>query len=320
VRLPSGDASTDDAFVRADLTPLSAQVEGRVSQVLVGDHQRVKQGDVLARIDPAEYEARVQEAEAHVHATWARFELLSRRRELAEATISASKAVVDVARAAVDRSALEAARQTALSRDGLSSQQDHERATYDAAGTGAELRRRTAEQRKAQVELGLLDAETLQLAAELAANEAALAEAKLKLDYTTITAPAAGVVGERQVRVGQLVRPGTLVITLVQVDDVWVTANFKERQLGPLALGAPVRVTVDAYPDVVLEGRVDSLAPASGAQFSLLPPDNATGNFTKVVQRVPVKVTLDVPQALRGRLLPGMSAVVTVTPHPVAER
>jgi membrane fusion protein (multidrug efflux system) len=321
VRMPHGEDATDDAFVRADLTPLSAQVEGQVVKVLVQDHQRVAAGQVIAQIDPAEYEARVQEAEARVQGVHAQLETLKRRGEVARANVTASSAYVDVARAAVERSSREATRQASLSKDGLTSEQEHERASFDAAGTEADLRRRVAEQRRAQVELGLLDAERQQLAADLAVREAELAQAKLKLGYTTITAPADGVVGERQVRVGQLVRPGTQIITLVQVDDIWVTANFKERQLGPLTVGTRVEVVVDAFPERRFTGHVDSIAPASGAQFSLLPPDNATGNFTKIVQRVPVKIALDVPEELKGRLLPGMSAVVARVPgQPVAER
>lgn len=314
VRLPHGANSTDDASVRADLIPLSAQVEGQVAKVLVRDHQRVTAGQVIAQIEPAEYEARVRQAEALVQRSQAQLQAVRRRREAAGASVAAAAAFVEGAKVALARSEREDERQGALSKDGLTSEQERERAGFDAASSQADLRRRSAEHRRAAVEPALLDAEAQQITAELAAHEAELAEAKLKLAYTTITAPIDGVVGERQVRAGQLVRPGTQLITVVQVDEVWVTANFKEQQLAALAVGAPVQVFIDAFPDVRLTGQVESVAPASGAQFSLLPPDNATGNFTKIVQRVPVKIAVNVPEALRGRLLPGMSATVAAEP------
>ncbi len=312
VRLPRWGDSTDDAYVRADITPLAARVEGFVLAVRVKDHQRVKRGDVLVELDPADWAARAQEAEAHVASARAVLETLEPRAVAQRATVSATLAAIDETHAELEQRTLEATRQKTLSAQQLTTGQELERATFEVTRAEAELRRRTADRHKADADVSTLRSQVKEAAAQLAACEAQLTFARLQLEYTRIVAPADGVVGERGVHVGQLVRAGTPVITLVELDTVWVTANFKENQLATLVPGASVRVTVDTFPGVTLAGTVDSLSPASGAQFSVMPPDNATGNFTKIVQRVPVKVTLEVPEALRGRLLPGMSAVVSL--------
>ena len=314
VRLPRGAHTTDDAYVRADLTPLAARVEANVLEVHVHDHQRVKRGELLVDLDASEFVARVQQAEAHLTSAQARLHTLRQRKTAQRATLTATRAAIDETRAQLTQLSTEAGRQRAMGKSGLTSEQELERAVAGEQRGAAELRRREAETLRAGAELEMLDAELLEADAEVRARAAELELAKLELSYTRIVAPADGTVGERAVHPGQLVRPGTPVITLVELDTVWVTANFKENQLASIEPGHPMRVTVDTFPDVPLEGRVDSIAPGSGAQFSLLPPDNATGNFTRIVQRVPVKVLLSVPPALRGRLLPGMSATVTITP------
>lgn len=312
VHLPRWAQATDDAYVRADLTPLAARVEGHVLTVRVKDHQRVHRGELLVELDPAEYAARVQEAEAHVASARATLQALTPRAVALKATVAAAGAAIEESQAQLEQRTLEAARQQTLAAQQLTTGQDVERATADASRSSAELRRRTAERQKAEAEVAMLGAQVLEAQAQLAAREAQLTEARLQLEYTRIVAPADGVVGERGVHVGQLVRAGAPVITLVELDTVWVTANFKENQLSTLQPGHHVRVTIDTFPGVELLGTVDSFSPASGSQFSALPQDNATGNFTKIVQRVPVKVTLDVPEVLRGRLLPGMSAIVSI--------
>jgi membrane fusion protein (multidrug efflux system) len=160
--------------------------------------------------------------------------------------------------------------------------------------------------------MAVLDTQELQLRADLKSKQAVLALARITLGYTRIVSPVDGMVGERGVRTGQYVRPGVQVISVVPLDTVWVVGNFKETQLTRVAIGQPASITVDTFPGVVVTGHVDSISPASGSQFSLLPPDNATGNFTKVVQRIPVKIVLDRGHPLLGRLLPGMSVIATI--------
>ncbi|AKU95513.1 Multidrug resistance protein A [Labilithrix luteola] len=309
---PINEGATDDAFVRADITPLSSRVEGHVLRVLVQDNERVRAGQLLVEIDPADFEAKVREGEARVAAAQALLESNRTKQLVQRNSVAAASAAVDATSAGMQRAELEAQRHDRLSSGGLVSAQDHERATYDALRARAELRQRGSERDRSTAEQVYLDAERRRLEAELSAANAMLDLARIQLGYTRIVAPANGVVGERGVRVGQLVRPGSQIIHLVAIDDVWVTANFKERQVGVLQPGTPVRVTIDTFPGVEIPGVVDSLSPASGAQLSLLPPDNATGNFTKIVQRIPVKIALRPPRELAGRLIPGMSAVVSI--------
>ena len=310
IRVRYADDMTDDAYVRADITPLASRVEGYVLREHVRDYQRVKKGQLLFEIDPVDIEAAVQLADAKVHANTSAISVLRGRERVAREIVKVAAAAEDAVSAELQRADLEAKRQTRLLREGVGSQQADEHATFEASRLAAEVKRRGAERERADSELAMLAAEIQQAQAELKAAEATLSVQKLQLGYTRIVAPADGVVGERQVHVGHLVKPGTPCITMVDIDHVWVTANFKENQIGSARTGTQTRVWVDTFPERMLAGHIDELAPASGAQFSLLPPDNATGNFTKIVQRIPVKVLLDVPEDLRGRIRPGMSAIV----------
>ena len=329
---------TNDAYVRGDLTPLSTKVSGIVREVKVNDYQVVHKGDVLVQLDDDDYRAQVAQAAAGVEAARAALGNNSRQRELqdakieralagidqANAQITAAQAGKDAVRADVSRTRLERTRQEALIKSNATTQQKVEQAEADEERYTAQATSRDADIAQAHASLSsngaaaeaerrgkaVLESQETQLIADLHAKEAALAVSQVNLGYTRILAPADGTVGERQVRPGQLVAPGTQVMTFVETIR-WVAANFRETQLTNIKLGDPVEVRVDVYPGQVIKGRVLEIAPASGSQFALLPPDNATGNFTKVVQRVPVKIALD-DSALTQRLRPGLSAVVTV--------
>jgi membrane fusion protein (multidrug efflux system) len=330
---------TNDAYVRGDLTPLSTKVAGLVREVKVNDYQSVRKDALLVQLDDDDYKAQVAQAAAGVEAAKAALENNLRQRQLQDARIDRSLAGVDQANAQivaaqagkeavqadVVRTRAERARQEALLKTNSATQQKVEQAVADEERYTAQFASRDADLVQAHTLLNsnelavvaerrsktVLESQETQLIADLHAKEAALAVAQVNLGYTHIVAPADGTVGERQVRPGQLVAPGTQVMTFVE-SIRWVQANFRETQLTNIKVGDPAEIRVDIYPGQVVKGRVLEIAPASGSQFALLPPDNATGNFTKVVQRVPVKIALD-NSPLTSRLRPGLSAVVTVT-------
>ena len=386
---------TDDAILRADITPLSTRVSGTVAQVAVTDYQRVKAGDLLVQLKDDDFKAQVAQAEAGVAAAEAALENNAKQKELqssrimqaeaglqgagaeinqTEAAIEASKADVANAQAGVDaaqakipdaqaaveaaqadaeRALLERKRQEALVEMGSATKQkleqvvdDQERFAAIVDSRKAELaqahamlasRRADLSKANAQVSLrqaerqrasagssgrsaevdaqnkqrGVLDAQEQQLQADLSSKREALKVAQTNLDYTRILAPTDGIVGERKVRIGQLVSPGTQVISLVE-NTIWVQANYKETQLTNVRKGDSAEITVDTFPGVVFRGHVEEVAPASGSQFALLPPDNATGNYTKIVQRIPVKIVLDQNPSMAERLRPGMSVIAEI--------
>jgi len=329
---------TNDAYVRGDLTPLSTKVPGLVREVKVKDYQQVRKGDVLVQLDDDDFTAQVAQAAAGVEAAKAALENNRRQRQLqdskieralagidqANAEIVAAQAGKEAVQADVTRTRAERTRQEALLKANSATQQkveaavaDEQRFTAQAASRDADLTQaRTllrSNESAAEAERrgkAVLESQDSQLVADLHAKEAALQVAQVNLGYTRILAPADGTVGERQVRPGQLVSPGTQVMTFVE-NIRWVAANFRETQLTNIKVGDPAEIRLDVYPGQFIKGRVLEIAPASGSQFALLPPDNATGNFTKVVQRVPVKIALD-NSSLTSQLRPGLSAVVTV--------
>ena len=387
---------TDDAFLRADITPLSTRVSGTVAQVAVTDYQRVKAGDLLVQLKDDDFRAQVGQAEAGVAAAQAALENNAKQKELqssrimqaqagvqaanaeilqAGATIEAARsdvangqagvanaqakmpdtqATVEAAQADAERTLLERKRQEALVELGSATKQKLEQVVADQERFAAvvesrkaelaqtralvEMRRaelskaraqvslRQAEEQRARAQLSsraaeldaqikqraVLDAQEQQLQADLNAKQEALKVAQTNLDYTRIVAPTDGIVGERKVRIGQLVSPGTQVISLVD-NTIWVQANYEETQLTNVAKGDGAEITVDTFPGVTLRGHVEEIAPASGSQFALLPPDNATGNYTKIVQRIPVKIVLDARPELAERLRPGMSVIAKIT-------
>jgi membrane fusion protein, multidrug efflux system len=329
---------TNDAYVRGDLTPLSTKVVGLVREVKVGDYQQVRKGDVLVQLEDQDFKAQVAQATAAVEAAKGAIENNRRQRELqdskiqraiagidqANAQIAAAQAGKEAAQADVTRTRAERTRQEALLKANSATQQKLEAAVADEQRFAAQAASREADLVQARTLLrsselaveaerrskSVLESQELQLLADLHAKQAGLVVAQVSLGYTVIAAPGDGTVGERQVRPGQLVSPGTQVVTFIDRMR-WVQANFRETQLTNVKVGDPAEIRIDVYPGRVIKGRVLEIAPASGSQFALLPPDNATGNFTKVVQRVPVKIALD-DSSLTSQLRPGISAVVTV--------
>jgi len=304
--------TTDDAYIKADTTRLSSRVAGAVLTVAVQDFQRVKAGDLLVQIDPADYEAQVAQAEAGVAGAQAAFDNLANQIELQYATIAQGEAQQVSAQAQEVEARQEQERQQSLTQTEAGTRQKLEQATAAYARAQADVRASRAVIAEEHHQLEVLTGTRKQRAADIAAAKATLTAARLKLGYTKVTAPFDGVVGEREVQPNDYVNIGTNLIDVVPLPDVYIIANYKETQLTRVKPGQPVEVKVDSFPGEPLRGRVERIAPASGSQFALLPPDNATGNFTKVVQRIPVRIQLDKGQPLLERLLPGMSVVTAI--------
>jgi membrane fusion protein (multidrug efflux system) len=299
--------TTNDAYVRAEMTRLSSRVAGEVLTVAANDFQRVKAGDLLIQIDPADYEAQVAQAEAGVAGAQAVLDNLANQVELQYATIAQGEAARVSAQAREVEARQEQERQDTLSKTEAGTRQKLEQAVADYARAQADVRASQAVIAAERHQLEVLSGTKKQRAADLEGAKATLAAAKLRLGYTRIVAPFDGVTSERQVQPGDYVNIGSSLINVVPLPNVYVIANYKETQLTRVKPGQSVEITVDSFPNERLRGRVERIAPASGSQFALLPPDNATGNFTKVVQRIPVRILFDKGQPLLERLLPGMS-------------
>jgi membrane fusion protein (multidrug efflux system) len=304
--------TTNDAYVKAELTRLSSRVAGEVLTVAVKDFQRVKAGDLLVQIDPADYEAQVAQAEAGVAGAQAALDNLANQVELQYATIAQGEAQQVSAQAQEVEARQEQERQQSLTQTEAGTRQKLEQATAGYARAQADVRASRAVIAAERHQLEVLSGTKKQRAADLLGAKAALAAAKLKLGYTKIVAPFNGVVGERQVQPNDYVNIGSNLINVVPLPDVYIIANYKETQLTNVRPGQPVDITVDTFSREKLHGRVERIAPASGSQFALLPPDNATGNFTKVVQRIPVRIAIDKGQPLLERLLPGLSVETSI--------
>jgi membrane fusion protein, multidrug efflux system len=304
--------STNDAYVKSDMTRLSSRAAGEVLAVAVDDFQRVKAGDLLVQIDPADYQAQVALAEAGVAAAQAAFDNLANQIELQYATIAQAEAQLVSAAAQEVETREEQERQQSLTQTEAGTRQKLEQAVAAYARAQADVRASRAVIAAQRHQLEVLSGTKKQRAADIEAAKATLAAARLKLGYTKIVAPFDGVVGERQVQPNDYVNISSNLINVVPLPNVYIIANYKETQLTRVRPGQPVDVTVDSFPNERLHGRVERISPASGSQFALLPPDNATGNFTKVVQRVPVRIVLDKGQPLLERLLPGMSVVTQI--------
>jgi membrane fusion protein (multidrug efflux system) len=304
--------TTNDAYVRAETTRLASRVAGEVRTVAMKDFQRVKSGDLLVEIDPADYEAQVAQAEAGVAGAKAALDNLDNQVELQYATIAQAEAQRVSAEARNVEAQQEQERQQSLTQTQAGTRQKLEQAVADYAKAQADVRASRAVIAAQRHQLEVLAGTKKQRTADLLGAQAALAAAKLRLGYTRIVAPFDGVVGERQVQPGDYVNIGSSLINIVPLPNVYVIANYKETQLTRVKPGQPVEITIDTFPDQTLRGQVERVSPASGSQFALLPPDNATGNFTKVVQRIPVRIALDKGQPLLERLLPGMSAVTRI--------
>ena len=313
--------TTDDAYVKADSTIIAPKVSGYISEVLVADNEPVKAGQVLARIDDRDFKTALKQAHADVAAAEASVRNLNAQIELQEPLIQQQAAEVDAAEANLKFAEQERSRYDELMKSGSGTVQRAQQTDAALRAQTAQLQQGKAGLIAANKKIEVLDTERAKAVAQLDHARAVEQQAALNLSYTQITAPVDGTVGARTLRVGQYVQAGTQLMAVVPLDAVYVVANFKETQLTHVRNGQPVEVRIDSFSATRLKGHVDSLSPASGLEFALLPPDNATGNFTKVVQRVPVKIVLD-DQSLRGLLRPGMSAEPTVNTKAtvVAER
>jgi membrane fusion protein (multidrug efflux system) len=308
--------STDDAYVRADSTTIAPKVTGYLAQVLVKDNERVAAGQVLARIDDRDFKVALDQARADVAAAGATISSKQAQLDVQQAVIKAAQATIDVDQAAVTFAAQENRRYTDLAASGSGSVQNAQAAQARIASAQAALARDDANLVSALKQVDLLKAEIVQANAALARAEAQQRQTELNLGYTTISAPIDGVVGNRTLRVGQYVQAGTQLMSVVPAHGAYVVANYKETQLTFVHEGQAVDIEVDMFPGQIVHGHVDSLAPASGQEFALLPPDNATGNFTKVVQRIPVRIALDANANSRIELRPGMSVIPTIATRP----
>ena len=304
--------TTNDAYVVADFTLVAPRIAGQISEVLVEDNQQVKAGQLLVRIDDRDFKAALMSAEADVTAEKASVANY-------EAEIARQPSLVDQARATLksDEASIAFARQNAsryqnLSESGAGTAQEQQQASSTLAEQLAQQAHDRAALSTTEQNLAVLNTERNKAAGALGRAEAVLEQARLNLSYTQIPAPVDGKVGRRSVRVGAFVTTGTPLLAIVPLSEAYVVANFQENQLTNMRPGQTVRITVDTFPGVVIKGHVDSLAPATGLSFSPIEPDNATGNFTKVVQRVPVKITIDRGQEAASKLSVGLSVETEV--------
>ncbi|GIQ77389.1 HlyD family secretion protein [Bradyrhizobium sp. RD5-C2] len=313
--------TTDDAYVKADSTIIAPKVSGYISDVLVADNQPVKAGQLLARIDDRDFKTAMEQARADVAASEAAIRNLDAQIELQQPVIQQQAARVDATEANLKFAQQERARYDDLMKTGAGTIQRAQQTDAALRAQTAQLQQGKAGLSAANKTVEVLSTQRAQAVAQLEHARALEQQAALNLSYTRIAAPVDGTVGARTLRVGQYVQAGTQLMAVVPLDQVYVVANFKETQLTYVRNGQPVVLRVDSFHSTNLKGHVDSLSPASGLEFALLPPDNATGNFTKIVQRVPVKIVLD-DRSLSGLLRPGMSAVPTVNTKStvVAER
>jgi membrane fusion protein (multidrug efflux system) len=303
--------TTDDAYVQADSTIIAPKVSGYIADVFVSDNEAVKAGQLLARIDDRDFRTALDQARADVAAAEAAVKNLNAQIELQKPLIQQQAAAVEASEATLKFAEEERARYYELMKSGSGTIQRAQQTDAALRSQTAQLQQGKAGLIAANEKIKVLSAQRARAAAELDRARAVEHQAALNLSYTRITAPFDGTVGARTLRVGQYVRAGTQLMAVVPLDQVYVVANFKETQLTHVRNGQPVELRVDSFRSSRLKAHVDSLSPASGLEFALLPPDNATGNFTKIVQRVPVKIVLD-DHSLDGLLRPGMSVEPTV--------
>jgi len=315
--------STDNAYVQGDIAVLSPRIEGNVTAIKVADNQRVRAGDPLIVLDPADWRARLAQAIASAAEATAAVETAKHQVSQQQATIDAAQAAIVQAQAEQARATADASRSGTLMAGGWASRQANDQAVADARKANAAVAAVQAQKAAAEQQLGVLNAQVIEAKARQQNAAAAVTLAENNLAYTVIRTPFDGIAGNRAAELGQHVTPGTQLIAVAPLrEHLYVVANFKETQLRRMQPGMKVRLIPDIDPNAAVDGRVDSLAPATGALFSLLPPENATGNFTKVVQRVPVKLVLDPAEvAHAGWLRAGLSVTAEVdTRGPDAQR
>ena len=308
----AGLQTTDDAYLQADLTPISARVPGYVREVSVDDFDHVRAGQLVAEIDDSDYRTAVAQAEAGVATAQAAIGTLQAQLALQQSNIRVARAVVAATEVSYTQSGRDLRREHVLLQTGSGAQSALEHAETAQAELAAELEQRRAQTEAAERQFDVLTAQLRQAEAALAAQQANLDLAKINLGYTRIIAPADGVIGLRQVQPGQYLGVGGQIAVLAPLPHLWVIANYKETQLTHIRVGEPATVTVDTFPGHTLRGKVIAMTPASGSEFALLPPDNATGNFTKVVQRMAVKISIDDADGLTDQLQAGMSVIATI--------
>jgi membrane fusion protein, multidrug efflux system len=304
--------STDDAYIQSDITIISPKVEGYVRSVKVRENEQVRAGEVLVHIDDRDYAAKLAQAEASLAAEEANLGTIDSQIELQQSLIAQADANMASADAEQHRSEADFKRYEDLMESKVASRQRYEQAAADAKKANAMLSGMHAGVAAAHNQLTVLKAQRRQQEAKVQQAKATRDLAQNDLDNTVIKAPVAGVVGNKGVQLGQYLRVGTQLMAIVPLPNVYVTANFKETQLTHMQPGQKVEISIDAFPDHPIEGIVESFAPGSGSQWSILPPENATGNFTKIVQRVPVRVAIPADNPLAGMLRPGLSVVATI--------
>ncbi len=303
--------TTDNTYLKSHLSLVSPKETGYVKEVLFDDNQKVMPGDLLVVIDDHDFQARAAQAEAQVLLETAHIQTLETDKRTQSAKVRQQEASIAAAEADLERAVKDVKRFGNLAADGAVSAQTRDTAESAQKQAAAQREKTHSARQEAESQLASLDAQVVETRARLKAAQAALELARINLANTRIVAPIAGIIGNRSVQVGQLVKPGSVLAYLIPSDGLFVEANFKETQLGRMQPGQPVDILVDAYPDSRFEGTVDSFAPASGSEFSLLPPENATGNFTKIVRRVTVKIRFK-PGTDLSRLKPGLSTAVKI--------
>jgi membrane fusion protein (multidrug efflux system) len=303
---------TDNAYVQADTIQVTPQVDGYVSAILVADNQAVQAGEILARIDPADVNARREQADANVLAAGAAVRSVDDKASLEVAMIAQREAAVTAAEATAERIRLDFQRNQTLAKDGWVSAQRLEEARAAQTESAAAVTQAKAALEAEKRSAAALGSNRAQMQAQVAAAQASAGKARLDTDRTVIRAPVSGVVGARSIRVGQYVRPGGAMMAVVPLDQTYILANFKETQVARLRIGQPVQIKADAFGKKTIRGKVESFSPATGSEFALIPVENAVGNFTKIAQRLPVRIAIDRASLPGGALRPGLSVKVEV--------
>ncbi|MFM0757538.1 HlyD family secretion protein [Paraburkholderia strydomiana] len=312
--------STDDAYLQADSVTVAPKVSGYVTEVYVADNQMVKPGDPLVHLDARQYQVALDQALATIDARKADIERAQADIKQQQSNIAQAQAQERVARVSAQHASDEVRRYAPLIATGAESSERMAELTSTRDQANATLAANAAAVDAARSQIGSATAQLAQARAQLEAAEASAQQSRLDLENTMVRSALGGKVGDRTVRVGQYVQPGTRMLTVVPVRSTYLLANFKETQVGRMRVGQPVEMRVDALPGHTLHGVIDSFSPGTGSQFALLPPENATGNFTKIVQRVPVRIRIDTGAETRSVLLPGLSVTVDVDTRSARER
>ncbi|OQR30616.1 transporter [Pseudomonas sp. Bc-h] len=308
--------TTDNAYVQGEITRISSQLGARVSEVLVQDNQHVDKGQLLVRLEPDDFRLSIDRAQATLATREAERVQAQSKLTQQSSLIAASDAQVQANQATLGRTQIDLARLQKLRTPGFVSEEQVTTMTADSNVARSQVTKAQADAQSQRQQVNALNAEIKRLDAQIATARADLAQAQINMQRTEIHSPISGLVGQRAARNGQYVQAGAYLLSIVPDEDIWVQANFKETQIEHMGIGQSAELTFDSFPGTPIKGQVNSLFAASGAQFSLLPPDNATGNFTKVVQRIPVKLTFAPDNPLHGKIRPGMSVTVSVNIKP----